>query len=118
MTNLDRFHLDPEKPGKPTLPEFHKGVEVDAQDNRSKDKGERRSHHGARPARAGLRHFLPACAATYFATASICFFDRRSLKAGILTPPFVTCLTTIGNIGLSWSRFGPTVPVVPASLRV
>src|SRR5438093_7743491 len=33
-------------------------------------------------------------------------------------PPFVTCLTTAASDGFSWSRFGPTVPVAPASASV
>ena len=40
------------------------------------------------------------------------------MKAGITAPPFVTWRTTIDIAGLSWSRFGPTVPVAPAAASV
>ena len=40
------------------------------------------------------------------------------LKAGIAPPPFVTWRWAIARFGFSWSRFGPTVPFVPASLSV
>src|SRR5207247_9731150 len=33
-------------------------------------------------------------------------------------PPLVTCVTTLSYGGFSWSRFGPTVPVAPASANV
>src|SRR6059058_3477895 len=33
-------------------------------------------------------------------------------------PPFRTCFSTRASDGFSWSRFGPTVPVVPASFSV
>ena len=33
-------------------------------------------------------------------------------------PPFVTLLATIASDGLSWSRFGPTLPVACAAASV
>jgi hypothetical protein len=42
-------------------------------------------------AKLSLGHYLPACVATYLATASICAFVRTFLKAGMTWPPFVTC---------------------------
>src|SRR5690348_3304240 len=36
----------------------------------------------------------------------------------MIVPPFVTWWTTMAIAGLSWSRFGPTVPVEPAAARV
>src|SRR5690242_1539702 len=36
----------------------------------------------------------------------------------MIAPPFVTCVTTLSLGGMSWSRFGPTVPVAPASFSV
>src|SRR5207244_370512 len=61
---------------------------------------------------------LPALEATYFATALICASLSTSLNAGMMLPPLITCFLTRGNGGLSRSRFGPVVPVVPAALRV
>ena len=55
---------------------------------------------------------------TYAATSWICFADSLSLKAGIGPPPFSTCVTTRASGGFSWSRFGPTLPVAPASFSV
>ena len=55
---------------------------------------------------------------TYVATSVICVSESWPLNAGIPPPPFVTCLATAAIAGLSWSRFGPTVPVAPASLSV
>ena len=40
------------------------------------------------------------------------------LNAGMTAPPLVTCVTTLSYGGFSWSRFGPTVPVAPASANV
>jgi hypothetical protein len=46
----------------------------------------------------------------------------RLVKAGIVTPPdvepFGTNALTMAWLGLSWSRFGPAVPVAPAAARV
>jgi len=40
------------------------------------------------------------------------------LKAGIAPPPLITWCWAISKLGCSWSRFGPTLPCVPASLSV
>ena len=40
------------------------------------------------------------------------------LKAGIPPPPFVICVTAASKSTVDWSRFGPTLPDVPASERV
>src|SRR5262249_22030103 len=40
------------------------------------------------------------------------------LNDGIAPAPFVTRSTTSESGGFAWSRFGPTVPVVPASASV
>src|SRR6266550_1293464 len=61
---------------------------------------------------------LPALSATYFATALICASLSTFLNAGMMPPPLITCFLTRGNGGLSRSRFGPWVPVVPAALSV
>src|SRR3954454_24083545 len=44
--------------------------------------------------------------------------DRGALKAGIAPPPFSTCFCTVAASGFSWSRSGPTCPLVPASASV
>src|SRR4029077_13566356 len=62
--------------------------------------------------------FFPATEETYFATAVICAGVSVPLKAGITLPPLITWCWTIARGGFSWSRFGPTVPVVPASASV
>ena len=41
-----------------------------------------------------------------------------SLNAGIGPPPFSTWVRIAASAGFSWSRFGPTLPVAPASFRV
>jgi hypothetical protein len=40
------------------------------------------------------------------------------LNAGMPPPPFVTCFSAAASGGFSWSRFGPTLPVAPASFSV
>jgi hypothetical protein len=61
---------------------------------------------------------LPAASATNSATDLISFDESRPLKEGILPPPLITCVSTVASSGFSWSRFGPTLPVVPAAARV
>ena len=55
---------------------------------------------------------------TYFATALICAGVSWPLKAGITAPPLITCFCARAKPGFSLSRFGPTVPLVPASASV
>ena len=62
--------------------------------------------------------YFPATELTYFATALICTGESVPLNGGIAPPPTSTWCSTTGCAGFSWSRFGPTVPVVPASFRV
>src|SRR5204863_2019467 len=64
------------------------------------------------------RVYLPACDETYLATAAICASVSTPLNAGMIAPPCSTCVLTRASGGFSWSRFGPTVPVVPADARV
>ncbi len=40
------------------------------------------------------------------------------LNGGMILPPFSTWWTITASAGFSWSRFGPTVPVESAALRV
>jgi hypothetical protein len=74
---------------------------------------------------------LPATVETYVATDLICALERVWAKDGISEPgtglhpalvctgpPPVTCATTHASDGLSVSRFGPTVPLVPAAASV
>ena len=61
---------------------------------------------------------LPATVDTYLATDWIWVLDRLDPNAGIPPPPLVTWCTTSASDGLSWSRFGPTVPVDPAAASV
>ena len=63
-------------------------------------------------------HYLPATEDTYAATSAICCADRVSLNGGIAPPPFVTCVTTLSYAGMTSSRFGPTLPLEPASASV
>ena len=46
-------------------------------------------------------HYLPALAATYFATALICASVSVPLKAGIAPPPWMTWFCATGNDGFS-----------------
>ena len=55
---------------------------------------------------------------TYAATSWICFGESWALNGGITAPPFVTWVWIRASAGFSWSRFGPTVPVEPASFSV
>src|SRR5262249_40764567 len=55
---------------------------------------------------------------TYAATSAICFGLSWPEKDGIGGLPFVTRSTTRSSGGFFWSRFGPTVPVAPASFSV
>src|SRR5438132_8248817 len=66
----------------------------------------------------GRTGYLPATDETYFATAWICCGVSLALKDGMRFLPFVTRWTTRLFGGFFWSRFGPTVPVEPASLSV
>ena len=52
---------------------------------------------------------------TNAATASISEPESLPAKDGIPPPPDLTCWTTWSRVGLSWSRFGPIVPVEPAA---
>src|SRR5207248_6177586 len=79
------------------------------------------TENGSPSARARVcrkRYFLPAFAATYFATAVICASVSFPLKAGMIAPPLITCFFTRANAGLSRSRLGPTVPWAPAAVSV
>jgi hypothetical protein len=40
------------------------------------------------------------------------------LNAGIAPPPTSTWWATVAFAGFSWSRFGPMLPLVPASFSV
>ena len=66
----------------------------------------------------GATPYLPAWSATYFATALIWASVSTPLNAGMTPPPFDHLVLRRREGGLSWSRFGPIVPVVPASLSV
>ena len=55
---------------------------------------------------------------TKAATSAISWSLRRSPKAGIPPPPFLTCWTAASKSTLASSRFGPTVPVEPAAENV
>src|SRR6478736_9332435 len=48
----------------------------------------------------------------------MCLSDSCPLKDGIAPAPAVTRVTASESGGFAWSRFGPTVPVEPASFRV
>jgi hypothetical protein len=61
---------------------------------------------------------LPATDATYLAIASICWALRMLLNAGMPPPPFRSWRLTVASFGFRSSRFGPTVPLVPASASV
>ncbi len=61
---------------------------------------------------------LPATDETYAATSWICCSVSCPLKDGIGPAPFVTRSTTRVAGGFASSRFGPTVPVAPASASV
>ena len=69
-------------------------------------------------AAAFLLFLVPATVETYLATDWIWVLDSVLPKAGIPPPPLVTWWTTSASDGLSWSRFGPTVPVDPAAASV
>jgi hypothetical protein len=60
----------------------------------------------------------PLALATYAATSWICCSLSVSAKGGITPCPFVTRSTASSTVGCDSSRFGPTVPVVPASASV
>src|SRR6476661_7781395 len=60
--------------------------------------------------------YLPALSATYCATASLSAPVSR--PAGMPPPPFSIWLATVALSGFRSSRFGPTEPLVPASLMV
>lgn len=62
--------------------------------------------------------YLPATEETYFATASIWDLESCPLNDGMGAFPFVTRVTASWKLGFASSRFGPIVPVVPASARV
>src|SRR5436190_1200760 len=61
---------------------------------------------------------MPATEETYAATAAISCGVSCPLNEGITPLPFVTRSTTSELGGLASSRFGPTVPVAPASFNV
>ena len=61
---------------------------------------------------------MPATDETYAATSAICFVLSWPLNDGITPLPFVTRSTTRSAGGFASSRFGPTVPVAPASFSV
>ena len=63
----------------------------------------------------GVAVFSPA---TNAATASISAADSEPLKAGIVPLPFSTVVLTTAALGLRLSRFGPTLPFVPAAASV
>src|SRR5213078_213249 len=77
---------------------------------------ERDRHHGRVALRP--RDYLPATEETQAATSWICCGVSWLLNDGMMAPPFVTCVPTLSYGGFSWSRLGPTVPVVPASASV
>src|SRR3954454_18021233 len=60
----------------------------------------------------------PALLETYCATAWICAPDRRPENDGMTPAPLRTIAATVAGDGLSWSRFGPVVPLEPAALSV
>ena len=60
----------------------------------------------------------PATDETYAATSWICVSMSWPSNGGIAPLPFVTRSTTSEAGGFAWSRFGPTVPVEPASASV
>src|SRR5437763_12328691 len=64
------------------------------------------------------RRYLPAEEETYFATAWIWAGLSLPWNAGIAPPPTITWWATTDVLGLSWSRFGPTVPVALAAASV
>ena len=55
---------------------------------------------------------------TNLATALISAAESWPLNAGIAPPPTSTWCSTVASDGFSWSRFGPTLPVAPASFSV
>jgi len=55
---------------------------------------------------------------TYAATAAISSSESSSAYAGMAPLPFRTCASTAGVVFVDVSRFGPTVPVEPAALKV
>src|SRR5207344_1652781 len=65
-----------------------------------------------------VRSYFPAELETNCATALICAGVSFPLNAGMTPPPTSTWCCTIASAGLSWSRFGPTVPLVPAAFSV
>src|SRR6188474_2544278 len=80
---------------------------------------------GAFPPRRPRRHVsernpyeAPATEETYAATSWICCSDSWPENDGITPLPWVTRSTTRDAGGFASSRFGPTVPVAPASASV
>ena len=61
---------------------------------------------------------LPAAVETYAATSAICCSVSTPSNGGITPLPFVARSTTRASSGCASSRFGPTVPDVPASESV
>ena len=61
---------------------------------------------------------VPAAAETYVATSWICSSLSVSAKDGMGLAPFVTRSTASSTDGFVASRFGPMVPVAPASASV
>ena len=68
--------------------------------------------------RATRRAQLPAVSETYAATSAICCSVSVPSKGGIAPCPFVTRSTVSSRLGWASSRFGPIVPLVPASASV
>ena len=78
----------------------------------------RRRRPGRRAGRSGGRISRRSTASTYAATSAICWSVSWPANGGIAPWPFVTRVTTSSVSGLASSRFGPTVPVAPASASV
>src|SRR6185503_12940874 len=62
--------------------------------------------------------YLPATEETYAATSARCWSVRLVAKNGMPPWPFVTRSYARSKLGIASARFGPTVPVEPASERV
>ena len=60
----------------------------------------------------------PVACTTYAATSAICWSVSCPANGGIAPIPFVTRVMTRSLSGFASSRFGPTVPVAPASASV
>src|SRR5262249_59469446 len=74
--------------------------------------------HRRRDAASATGSYFPATEETYAATAAISCGVSCPLNEGITPLPFVTRSTTLSFEGFASSRFGPTVPVEPASFSV